>query len=61
VPGETFQPLIDLYSMKKGEEQETYELIVRVFHKYVAPVYSENGVARFLGMLSPDRLFKSWV
>ncbi len=42
--------------MEKGEEHETYELIVRVFHKYVAPVYSENGVSKFLGMLSPDGL-----
>jgi hypothetical protein len=48
--------VIDLCSMKKGEEQETYELIVRVFHKYVAPVYSKNGVEKFLGMLSPDGL-----
>jgi predicted GNAT family N-acyltransferase len=42
--------------MKNGEEQETYELILRVFHEHVAPVYSENGVAKFLGMLSPDGL-----
>ncbi|AAM07009.1 TPA: GNAT family N-acetyltransferase [Methanosarcina acetivorans] len=48
--------MIDMFPMEKGEEQETYELIVRVFHKYVAPVYSENGVARFLGMLSPEGL-----
>lgn len=42
--------------MEKDEEQETYELIVRVFHKYVAPVYSEKGVVKFLDMLSPDGL-----
>jgi predicted GNAT family N-acyltransferase len=48
--------VIDIYPMEKGEEQETYELIVRVFHKYVATVYTENGVAKFLGMLSPDGL-----
>lgn len=42
--------------MANGEEQETYELIVRVFHKYVAPVYSENGIAIFLSMLSPEGL-----
>lgn len=48
--------MIEICSMEKGEEQETYELIVRVFYKYVAPVYSENGVAKFLGMLSPNGL-----
>ena len=48
--------VIDIFPMEKGEEQETYELIVRVFQKYVAPVYSENGVAKFLSMLSPDGL-----
>ena len=42
--------------MQEGEEQQTYELILSVFHKYVAPVYSENGIAKFLGMLSPDGL-----
>ncbi len=42
--------------MKKGEEQETYELILRVFHRHVAPVYSKNGVAKFLSMLSPAGL-----
>jgi GNAT superfamily N-acetyltransferase len=50
--------VIDIYPMEKGEEQETYELIVRVFHKYVAPVYSENGISKFLGMLSPDKLIE---
>ena len=48
--------MIDIYTMVKGEEQETYELIVRVFHKYVAPVYSKDGIDKFLGMLSPDGL-----
>ncbi len=36
--------MIDLHLMDNGEEQKTYELIVRVFHNYVAPVYSENGI-----------------
>ncbi len=48
--------MIEIYPMRKGEEQETYDLIVRVFHKYVAPVYSENGSAKFLDMLSPGGL-----
>jgi predicted GNAT family N-acyltransferase len=42
--------------MEKGEEQETYELIVRGFYRHVAPVYSENGITKFLGMLSRDGL-----
>ena len=48
--------MINIFPMVKGEEQETYELIVRVFHKYVAPVYSKDGIDKFLGMLSPDGL-----
>lgn len=45
--------MIDISPMQEGEEQETYELILQVFHKHVAPVYSTSGVAKFLGMLSP--------
>lgn len=48
--------LIDIYPMKKGDEQEVYELFVHVFHKHVAPFYSKNGIAKFLGMLSPEGL-----
>ena len=48
--------MIDLCPMEKGEEQKTYELIVGVFHEYVAPLYSEKGVATFLNMLSTDGL-----
>ncbi|MEW8562703.1 MAG: GNAT family N-acetyltransferase [Candidatus Thiodiazotropha sp.] len=48
--------MIEIVLMKKGEEQRTYELIVRVFHKYVAPVYSQKGVDKFLGMISPEIL-----
>ncbi|MBN1883180.1 MAG: GNAT family N-acetyltransferase [Deltaproteobacteria bacterium] len=48
--------MIEVNPMKKGEERETYELIVRVFHAHVAPVYTKEGVAEFLGMLSPDGL-----
>lgn len=39
---------------KKARKKQTYELILRVFHKYVAPVYSKNGISKFLGMLSRD-------
>ena len=48
--------MIDISPMQEGEEQQTYELILRVFHEYVAPVYSANGIAKFLSMLSPDGL-----
>jgi GNAT superfamily N-acetyltransferase len=48
--------VIAIFPMGKDEEQETCELIIRVFHRYVAPVYSKSGVDKFLGMLSPDRL-----
>ncbi len=48
--------MIDLHLMGNGEEQETYELIVRVFNNYVAPVYSKNGVGKFLSMISPAGL-----
>jgi predicted GNAT family N-acyltransferase len=48
--------VIEIYPMEEGDERQTYELILRVFHEHVAPVYSKNGVAKFLGMLSPDGL-----
>lgn len=38
--------MIDICPMEKGE----------VFHEHVAPVYTENGIAKFLGMLSPEGL-----
>lgn len=46
----TFRP------MESGEEKHIYELVTRVFHKQVAPVYTEKGVEKFLGMLSPEWL-----
>ena len=42
--------------MKKGEEQNVYDLILEVFHEYVAPTYSQKGIETFLGMLSIDFL-----
>ena len=48
--------MVELSQMKTGEAQDTYELIMRVFRKHVAPVYSEKGIARFLGMLSQTGL-----
>lgn len=38
--------------MEASEEKDVYDLIVRVFHKHVASVYSKSGVEKFLGMLS---------
>jgi GNAT superfamily N-acetyltransferase len=48
--------VIDISPIQEGKEHQTYELILHVFHKYVAPVYSQNGIAKFLSMLSPDGL-----
>jgi N-acetylglutamate synthase-like GNAT family acetyltransferase len=42
--------------MKSGEENIVYDLILDVFHKYVAPTYSQEGVDTFLTMLSVDFL-----
>ena len=42
--------------MKTGEEEYVYDLILRVFHKYVAPTYSSKGIETFLSMLSPEFL-----
>ncbi|MCP3943795.1 MAG: hypothetical protein GY710_20270 [Desulfobacteraceae bacterium] len=41
--------MTDLHPMEKGEEQETFNLIMRVFQEHVAPVYSKNGM-RFTPM-----------
>jgi hypothetical protein len=48
--------LIEIYPMQKGEGQEIYELILREFYEHVAPVYAKQGIAKFLGMLSPEGL-----
>ncbi len=48
--------MIKLFPMEKGEEEETCELIKRVFQNQVAPVYSRDGVAKFLSMLSQEGL-----
>ena len=48
--------MIEISPMEKGEERKVYELVVRTFHAHVAPVYTEEGVAKFLGMLSVDGL-----
>lgn len=42
--------------MEKGEEHDVYDLILKVFHKHVAPIYSQKGIETFLGMLSIDFL-----
>jgi len=35
------------------EEEYVYELILRVFHRFVAPTYSKDGIDTFTDMLSP--------
>lgn len=42
--------------MEKGEEKDVYNLILKVFHKHVAPIYSQKGIEAFIGMLSIDFL-----
>ena len=42
--------------MEVGQEQEVYELVIRVFQQKVAPVYSRGGCEKFLGMISPEGL-----
>lgn len=42
--------------MKEGEETIVRDLILRVFHKHVAPTYSQEGIETFLRMLTPDFL-----
>ena len=43
-------------SMKENEVTAVYDLVVRVFHEHVSPVYTERGVDKFLGMISPAAL-----
>ena len=45
-------------SMKEDEVDCVYDLVVRVFHEHVAPVYSDNGVDTFLNMISPTTLLE---
>ena len=42
--------------MRAGEEETVYELVLSVFHRHVAPIYSRNGIETFLSMLSVDFL-----
>ena len=49
----------DIYTyrlMKTEEANYVYDIILQVFHKHVAPAYSEEGVKTFLSMLSPEFL-----
>ena len=45
-------------SMKESEVDCVYDLIVRVFHEHVAPVYSDNGIDTFLSKISPTTLLE---
>lgn len=42
--------------MQKGEVDKVYDLILNVFHQYVAPTYSKKGIETFLSALSIDYL-----
>ena len=49
----------DIYTyrlMKTEEANYVYDIILQVFHKHVAPAYSEEGIKTFLSMLSPEFL-----
>jgi predicted GNAT family N-acyltransferase len=45
--------------MKESEVDSLYDLIVRVFHEHVAPVYSDKGINMFLSMVSPAALLEA--
>lgn len=42
--------------MGESEVNCVHDLIVRVFHEHVAPVYSKNGIEKFLSIVSPGGL-----
>jgi len=42
--------------LRPGEEEDVYNLVLCVFHRFVAPTYSEDGIGIFLNMMSPDAL-----
>jgi ribosomal protein S18 acetylase RimI-like enzyme len=44
--------------MQEGEEQEVCDLVIRVFHEFVAHQYSEEGVQEFLKYAEPQSLSK---
>ncbi len=43
-------------SMQTGEETEVCNFVVRVFNEFIAPSYSQEGVAEFLKYVRPDAL-----
>ena len=48
---------IYIYRLMKTEEANyVCDIILQIFHKHVAPAYSEEGIKTFLSMLSPDFL-----
>ena len=42
--------------LRPGEEEDVYNLVLRVFHRFVALTYTEDGIDTFLNMMSPDSL-----
>lgn len=48
--------MITYGNIKENEIERVYDLILQVFHKHVAPEYSEKGIKKFLSIISPFRL-----
>jgi N-acetylglutamate synthase-like GNAT family acetyltransferase len=42
--------------IENGEEDSVHDMILKVFHQFVAPTYSKSGIEKFTGMLSPSFL-----
>ncbi len=42
--------------MQSGEETQVIDLISRVFHQFVAPLYSDKGVTEFMKYIDPSIL-----
>ncbi|MBI5413890.1 GNAT family N-acetyltransferase [Candidatus Peregrinibacteria bacterium] len=42
--------------LKKGEEHEMQKLIKTVFSKFVAPGFSQEGIAEFLKVITPESI-----
>ena len=49
------EPLI-VRPMRKSEETEVSDLIIRVFNEFIAPSYSQEGINEFLKYAHPDAL-----
>jgi GNAT superfamily N-acetyltransferase len=50
--------MITYTKLKEYEVGSVCDLILKVFHKHVAPEYSEKGIEKFLSIISPSRLIE---